>query len=169
MILNTTVSVCSYEFRPTTYSGVYFIIEPITERLLEKDYNTDATPNLVYGTKIEVVHVNAHFSLQRIVNFLKNETCNTRLMILCGLFSLASNLDAKLFIGSGSMVGPHREKAVAVLYVQKCAKIEARFADFSYCTKNFQHFWAMIQSHRFRDEKYTWSSKPIFSSCFNAF
>ena len=33
------------------------------------------------------------------------------------------------------MVGPHREKAVAVLYVQKCAKIEARFADFSYCTE----------------------------------
>ena len=135
-LLNTTVSVCSYKVRPTTYSGVYFVIEPITEQLPEIDYNTDAIPNLVYGTKIEFVHVNAHLSRQRIVNFIKNEICNTRQMILNGLISLASNLDnPNLFLGSGSMLGIHAEKAGAVLYVHKCVKVEARIADFPYCTE----------------------------------
>ena len=52
-VLNTTVSVCSYKVQPTAYSGVYFVIESITEQLPETDYSTDAIANLVYGTKIE--------------------------------------------------------------------------------------------------------------------
>ena len=59
-------------------SGVYFVIEPITEQLPKIDYNTDAIPNLVYGTKIEFLHANAHLSGQRTVNFIKHEICNTR-------------------------------------------------------------------------------------------
>ena len=135
-LLNTTVTVCSYKVQPTTYSGVYFVVEPIKEQLPEVDYNVDAIPNLVYGTKIEFVHVNAHLSRQRIVNFIKNEICNTRQMILNGLISLASNLDnPNLFLGSGSMVGIHAEKSGAVLYVHQCAKVAVRIADFPYCTE----------------------------------
>ena len=135
-LLNTTVSVCSYQVRPTTYSGVYFVTEAITEKLPTVDYNVDAIPNLVYGTKIEFVHANAHLSRQKIINFIKTEICNTRQMILNGLISLASNLDnPNLFLGSGSMVGIHAEKAGAVLYIHKCAKVEARIADFAYCTE----------------------------------
>ena len=134
--LNTTVSVCSYEFRPTTYSGVCFVIEPITDQLPEIGYNTDAIQNSVYGTKIEFVHVNTQLWRQRIVNFLQNEICNTRQMILNGLISFASNLDnPNLFLGSGSMVGIHAEKAGAVFYVHKCAKVEAKIADFPCCTE----------------------------------
>ena len=135
-ILNTTVSVCSYNVRPTTYSGVYFVVEPIVEKLPPVDYNTDAIPNLVYGTKIEFVHVNAQLSRQRIINYIKTEICNTRQMILNGLISLASNLDnPNLFLGYGFMIGIHAEKSGAVLYVHKCAKVEAHIADFPYCTE----------------------------------
>ena len=48
-------------------------------------------------------------------------------MILNGLISLASNLNKlNLSLGSGSMVGIQAEKVGAVLYVHKCAKVEAR-------------------------------------------
>ena len=107
-LLNTNVSVCSCKVRPTTYYGVYFVIEPITETPLEISYNSDAIPNSVYETKIEFVHFNKHLARQRIVNFIKNEIRNTLQLILNGLISLASNLDnTKLFLGSGSMVGIH--------------------------------------------------------------
>ena len=137
-LLNTTVSVCSYQVRPTTYSGVYFVIEPITKHIPEIDYNTDAITNFVYDTKIEFVHVNSHLLRQGIVNFIKNEICNTRQMdfkrILNGPISLASILDnSNAFLGSVSMIGIHAEKAGAVLYVHKCAKDETRIADFPYC------------------------------------
>ena len=100
------------------------------------DYNTDAIPNLVYGTKIEFVHVNAQLSRQRIINYIKTEICNTRQMILNGLISLASNLDnPNLFLGYGSTIGIHAEISGAVLYVHKCAKVEAHIADFPYCTE----------------------------------
>lgn len=135
-LLNTTVSVCSYNVRPTTYSGVYFIVDPVTDKFPPVDFNKDAVPNLVYGTKIEFVHVNAHISRQKIVNFIKTEICNTRQLILNGLISLASNLDnPNLFLGSGSMIGVHAEKAGAVLYVHKCAKVAVHIADFPYCTE----------------------------------
>ena len=71
-LLNRTINVCSYKVQPTTYTGVYFVLEPIYESLPPVDYNLDAIPNLVYGTKIEFVHVNAHLSRQRIINFIKN-------------------------------------------------------------------------------------------------
>ena len=32
-LLNTSVSVCSYRFRPMTYSGVYFMMERIHEEV----------------------------------------------------------------------------------------------------------------------------------------
>ena len=84
------------------------------------DFNVDAIPNLVYGTKIEFVHVNAHFARQRIVNFFKQEIFKTEQMILNGLISLASNLDNPiLFLGTGSVMGFHAEKAGAVLYAHK--------------------------------------------------
>ena len=135
-VLNTTLTVCSYRVKPTTYTGVYLVIEKIHQKIPPVDFNVDAIPNLVYGTKIEFVHVNAHLSRQRIVNFIKQEICKTRQMILNGLISLASNLDnPNLFLGSGSMVGFHAEKAGAVLYVHKCAKIGVRIADFPYCTE----------------------------------
>ena len=80
---------------------------------------------------MEFVNVSAHLSRQRNVNFIKNETCNTRQMILNELISLAANLDnPNLLLGSGSMVGIHAEKAGAVFYVHKSAKVEARIADF---------------------------------------
>ena len=135
-LLNTTVSVCSYLVRPTTYSGVYFITEHVNEDLPQVNFDVDALPNVVYGTKIEFVHVSAHISRQRIVNFVKSEICRTRQMILNGLISLASNLDnPNLFLGSGSMVGVHAEKAGAVLYVHRCAKVAVSLADFPYCTE----------------------------------
>ena len=68
-LLNTSIRVCSYKSQPTTYTGVYFVIEPITEQIPKIDYNTDAIPNLVYETKIEFVHVNA----QSNVNFRGNQ------------------------------------------------------------------------------------------------
>ena len=135
-LLNTTITVCSYRVRPTTYTGVYLIVEDIRETLPKVDFDVDAIPNLVYGTKIEFVHVNAHLSRQRIAQFIKAEICKTRQMILNGLISLASNLDnPNLFLGSGSMVGVHAEKAGAVLYVHKCAKIPITITDFAHCTE----------------------------------
>ena len=135
-LLNTTITVCSYRVRPTTYTGVYLIVEDLREELPKVDFDVDAIPNLVYGTKIEFVHVNAHLSRQRIAQFIKAEICKTRQMILNGLISLASNLDnPNLFLGSGSMVGVHAEKAGAVLYVHKCAKIPVQITDFAHCTE----------------------------------
>ena len=135
-LLNRTVSLCSYMVRATTYAGIYLVTERLHQELPLVDYNVDALPNLVFGTKIEFVHVNAHLSRERIVNFLKEEVCKTRHMILNGLISLASNLDnPNMFLGSGSMVGIHAEKAGAVLYVHKCAKIAVQVADFPYCTE----------------------------------
>ena len=131
-----TVSVRSYKGRPTSYSGVYFVTELKTEQLSKVDYSTDAISNLVYGTKIESVHVNADLSRQRIVKFIKTEICNTRQMMLNGLSSLGSNLDnPNLFLGFGSKVGIHAEKMGAVLYVHISAKVEARIEDFPYCKK----------------------------------
>ena len=135
-VLNTTLTVCSYRVKPTTYTGVYLVIEQIKQKIPPVDFNVDAIPNLVYGYKIEFVHVNAHLSRQRIVNFIKQEICKTRQMILNGLISLASNLDnPNLFLGTGSMVGFHAEKAGAVLYVHKCAKVAVHIADSPYCTE----------------------------------
>ena len=53
-----------------------------------------------------------------------------------GLISLASNLDnPNLLLSSESVVGIHAEKAGAVLYVFKCAKVPIKIANFAYCTE----------------------------------
>ena len=135
-LLNDTISLCHYNARRTSYTGVYFVQDEISADLPEVDFENDAIPNLVYGTKIEFVHANAHLSRQRIVTFIKTEICKTRHMLLNGLISLASNLDnPNLFVGSGSMIGIHAEKAGAALYVHKCAKVAVKLADFGDCTE----------------------------------
>ena len=108
------------------------------------DFNVDAIPNVFYGTKIEFVHVNAHLSRQRIVNFIKQEICKARQINLNGLISLASNLDnPNLFLGTGSMLGFHAEKAVlnVVLNVHKCVEVAVHIADFPYCTAENLSLW----------------------------
>lgn len=135
-LLNETINVCFYNARRTSYSGVYFVQDELSSDIPLVDFAQDAIPDLVYGTKIEFVHANAHLSRQRIVNFIKTEICKSRHLILNGLVSLASNLDnPNLFVGTGSMVGIHAEKAGAVLYVHKCAKVSLRLADFGDCTE----------------------------------
>ena len=70
-------------------------------------------------------------------SIIKQEICKTRQTILNGLQSLASHLDdPNLFHGADSMVGLHAEKAGAVLYVPKCAKVAVHIADFPYCTED---------------------------------
>ena len=46
-VLNTTLTVCSYRVKPTTYTIVYLVIEQIKQKIPPVDFNFDAIPNLV--------------------------------------------------------------------------------------------------------------------------
>ena len=49
--------------------------EPIKQELPGIDFNSDALPNVVYGSKIEFSHVSAYLAREKIIQFVKQEIC----------------------------------------------------------------------------------------------
>ena len=103
-LVKKQTTICGLLARATTYAGIYFVQGTKTSGFPGLDFDTETLPSVLYGTKIEFVHVNAFLEHRKILQFVKEEICRTRQMLLNGLLSLASDMDtSNLYVGTGQM------------------------------------------------------------------